>query len=168
MAPLSGSPHELQAAIVLFYSLLGRAATALSRHGTIKLGQTRWDRVLAEFLGLDPHTVARGTPATARAEVTAGRTRHARRTQTLEKKRRHLPLISSYSNTTPRGSHHRPEVVRGRNHHQGAMRLADFGVRVSPAPSPRLLQQMAISLRLNHSSFSTDHSPDRNHQFLYS
>jgi Rhodopirellula transposase DDE domain len=31
----------------------------------------------------------------------------------------------------------------------------------------RLLHQMGYSLRVNHKQLSTDHSPDRNHQFLY-
>ena len=47
------------------------------------------------------------------------------------------------------------------------MALADFGVRVSPSTVARLLHQMGYSLRLNHKQLSTDHSPDRNHQFLY-
>jgi hypothetical protein len=47
------------------------------------------------------------------------------------------------------------------------MALADFGVRVSPSAVARLLHQMGYSLCLNHKQLSTDHSPDRNHQFLY-
>jgi Rhodopirellula transposase DDE domain len=47
------------------------------------------------------------------------------------------------------------------------MALADFGVQVSPCTVARLLHQMGYSLRVNHKQLSTDHSPDRNHQFLY-
>jgi hypothetical protein len=48
-----------------------------------------------------------------------------------------------------------------------AMALADFGVRVSPSTVARLLHHLGYSLRVNHKKLSTDHSPDRNHQFLY-
>jgi hypothetical protein len=51
---------ELKAAIILFYSLLDeqqrRLYAGLEAH---KLGHGG-DRKIAEFLGLDPHTVARG------------------------------------------------------------------------------------------------------------
>ena len=47
------------------------------------------------------------------------------------------------------------------------MALSDFGVIVSPNTVARLLYQMGYSLRVNHKNLSTDHSPDRNHQFLY-
>jgi len=53
-------PAELKAAIILFYSLLDeqqrRLYAGLEAH---KLGRGG-DRKVAEFLGLDPHTVARG------------------------------------------------------------------------------------------------------------
>jgi hypothetical protein len=48
-----------------------------------------------------------------------------------------------------------------------AMALGDFGVIVSPNTVARLLHQMGYSLRVNHKKLSTDHSPDRNDQFLY-
>jgi len=47
------------------------------------------------------------------------------------------------------------------------MALGDFGVIVSPNTVARLLRQMGYSLRVNHKKLSTDHSPDRNDQFLY-
>jgi len=47
------------------------------------------------------------------------------------------------------------------------MALRDFGVLVSPNTVARLLHHMGYSLRVNHKKLSTDHSPDRNHQFLY-
>jgi hypothetical protein len=48
-----------------------------------------------------------------------------------------------------------------------AMALGDFGVIVSPNTVARLLHTMGYSLRVNHKNLSTDHSPDRNDQFLY-
>ena len=47
------------------------------------------------------------------------------------------------------------------------MALGDFGVIVSPNTVARLLHRMGYSLRVNHKKLSTDHSPDRNAQFLY-
>ena len=47
------------------------------------------------------------------------------------------------------------------------MALGDFGVIVSPNTVARLLHRMGYSLRVNHKKLSTDHSPDRNQQFLY-
>lgn len=74
---LQVSPHELQAAIVLFYSLLDEQQRRLfAGMESIKLGHGG-DRVLAEFLGLDPHTVARGRQQLLDQNVTPGRTRHA-------------------------------------------------------------------------------------------
>ncbi|MGC1648155.1 MAG: hypothetical protein WA741_20225 [Candidatus Sulfotelmatobacter sp.] len=69
------SPQELQAAIVLFYSLLDEQQRRLfAGMESIKLGHGG-DRVLAEFLGLDPHTVARGRQQLLDQKVTPGRTR---------------------------------------------------------------------------------------------
>jgi Rhodopirellula transposase DDE domain len=48
-----------------------------------------------------------------------------------------------------------------------ALALGDFGISVSPNTVARLLHQMGYSLRVNHKKLSTDHSPDRNDQFLY-
>src|SRR6266446_6348252 len=60
-SPLGAEPSpELKAALILFYSLLDeqqrRLYAGLEAH---KLGHGG-DRKIAEFLGLDPHTVARG------------------------------------------------------------------------------------------------------------
>jgi hypothetical protein len=72
---LQVSPQELQAAIVLFYSLLDEQQRRLfAGMESIKLGHGG-DRVLAEFLGLDPHTVARGRQQLLDQKVTPGRTR---------------------------------------------------------------------------------------------
>ena len=57
---LEVSAEELKAAIILFYSLLDEKQRRLyAGLESLKLGRGG-DRRLAEFLGLDPHTVARG------------------------------------------------------------------------------------------------------------
>src|SRR6478672_4430797 len=71
------SPEELKAAILLFYSLLDEQQRRLfAGLESIKLGHGG-DSVLAEFLGLDPHTVARGRQQLLNQNVTSGRTRRS-------------------------------------------------------------------------------------------
>lgn len=71
------SPEQLKAAILLFDSLLDEQQRRLfAGLESMKLGHGG-DRVLAEFLGLDPHTVARGRQQLLDQEVTVGRTRRS-------------------------------------------------------------------------------------------
>lgn len=59
-ARLQVAPEELQAAIILFYSLLDEQQRRLyAGLESLKLGHGG-DHQLAEFLGLNPHTIARG------------------------------------------------------------------------------------------------------------
>jgi len=72
---LQVSPDELKAAILLFYSLLDEQQRRLfAGLESIKLGRGG-DSVLAEFLGLDSHTVARGRQQLLDRNVSTGRTR---------------------------------------------------------------------------------------------
>ena len=72
---LQVSPDELKAAILLFYSLLDEQQRRLfAGLESIKLGHGG-DTILAAFLGLDPHTVARGRQQLLDQQVTSGRTR---------------------------------------------------------------------------------------------
>ena len=74
---LQVSPEELKAAILLFYSLLDEQQRRLfAGLESIKLGHGG-DSVLAEFLGLDPHTVARGRRQLLDQNVSRGRTRRS-------------------------------------------------------------------------------------------
>jgi hypothetical protein len=74
-AALQVSPDELKAAILLFYSLLDEQQRRLfAGLESIRLGHGG-DSILAEFLGLDPHTVARGRQQLLDQNVTPGRTR---------------------------------------------------------------------------------------------
>src|SRR6266568_4205473 len=69
---LQVSPDELKAAILLFYSLLDEQQRRLfAGLESIKLGHGG-DSVLAEFLGLDAHTVARGRQQLLDGDVTSG------------------------------------------------------------------------------------------------
>jgi hypothetical protein len=74
---LQVSPDELKAAILLFYSLLDEQQRRLfAGLESIKLGHGG-DSILAQFLGLDSHTVARGRQQLLDQKVTAGRTRRS-------------------------------------------------------------------------------------------
>ena len=74
---LQVSPDELKAAIVLFYSLLDEQQRRLfAGLESIKLGRGG-DSAVAAFLGLDPHTVARGRQQLLDQNVLSGRTRRS-------------------------------------------------------------------------------------------
>ena len=71
------SPEELKAAIVLFYSLLDERQRRLySGLESLKLGHGG-DQQLAELLGIDPHTVARGRQQLSARQVEFDRVRRA-------------------------------------------------------------------------------------------
>jgi hypothetical protein len=76
-AALQVAPEEVKAAIVLFYSLLDEQQRRLyAGLESLKLGRGG-DRQLADFLDLDPHTVARGRQQLLAQDVEVDRTRKA-------------------------------------------------------------------------------------------
>ncbi|MGH8524631.1 MAG: hypothetical protein ACREXY_10565 [Gammaproteobacteria bacterium] len=69
------SPDELKAAIILFYSLLDEQQRRLyAGLESLRLGRGG-DRQLAEFLEVEPHTVARGRQQLLDREIELGRIR---------------------------------------------------------------------------------------------
>ena len=166
---LQVSPDELKAAILLFYSLLDEQQRRLfAGLESIKLGHGG-DSVLAEFLGLDPHTVARGRQQLLDQNVIDGpHSPFRRRTQTGRKKTADIvTLIEFLLEYDTAGDPITGLKWSRRTTDKIAMALGDFGVSVSPNTVARLLHQMGYSLRVNHKKLSTDFSPDRNDQFLY-
>jgi DNA-binding transcriptional regulator YhcF (GntR family) len=74
---LEVSPEEAKAAILLFYSLLDEQQRRLyAGLESLKLGRGG-DRQLADFLDLDPHTVARGRQQLLSQDVEVDRARKA-------------------------------------------------------------------------------------------
>jgi hypothetical protein len=70
-------PHKLKAAIVLFYSLLDEQQRRLyAGLESLRLGRGG-DAQLADFLGIDSHTVARGRQQLLDQDVEIGRMRRA-------------------------------------------------------------------------------------------
>jgi hypothetical protein len=72
---LEVAPEEVKAAILLFYSLLDEQQRRLyAGLESLKLGRGG-DRQLADFLDLDPHTVARGRQQLLAQDVEVDRAR---------------------------------------------------------------------------------------------
>jgi hypothetical protein len=75
VSALQVSPDELKTAILLFYSLLDEQQRRLyAGLESIKLGRGG-DTLLADFLALEPHTVARGRQQLLNQDVASDRTR---------------------------------------------------------------------------------------------
>ena len=71
------APDELGAALLLFYSLLDEQQRRLyAGLESLRLGHGG-DAQLAAFLGVDPHTVARGRQQLLDQDISAGRVRRA-------------------------------------------------------------------------------------------
>ena len=74
---LQVSPHELQTAILLFYSLLDEQQRRLyAGLESIRLGRGG-DTLIGDFLGLEPHTVARGRQQLLDQNVVTDGARHS-------------------------------------------------------------------------------------------
>lgn len=74
---LQVSPDEMKAAIILFYSLLNEKQRRLyAGLESLKLGRGG-DRLLADFLQLDPHTVARGREQLLNQDIEVERVRRS-------------------------------------------------------------------------------------------
>ena len=82
-------PDELKARVILYFSLLDEKQRRLyAGLESLKLGQGG-DRKVAEFLGMDPHTVARGREQLLGGEFDLSRIRKAGAGRpAVEKKRR--------------------------------------------------------------------------------
>lgn len=87
---LQVSPDELKAAILLFYGLLDEQQRRLyAGLESIKLGHGG-DILLADFLNLDAHTVARGRQQLLDQDVASGRTRRQGGGRILTEKKRQI------------------------------------------------------------------------------
>jgi hypothetical protein len=153
---------------LLFYSLLDEQQRRLfAGLESIKLG-TAATVSWRNSLTLDPHTVARGRQQLLDQKVTLGRTRHSGvGRKPAEKNADVVTLIEFLLEYDTADNPITGLKWSRRTTAKIAMALRDFGVLVSPNTVARLLHHMGYSRRVNHKKLSTDHSPDRNHQFLY-
>jgi hypothetical protein len=166
-AAVLASPNELKAAILLFYGLLDEQQRRLfAGLESIRLGHGG-DTLLADFLGLDVHTVARGRQQLLEQNVVSGRTRRrgGGRTAT-EKKARHNRRSPWFARTRYRWrSHDRLMLVSPHYHHPRGRasqtrhcRLPQYRGSSAPCPGLFLANQPKADL---HQLQSQPQSPVR-------
>src|ERR1019366_2257276 len=129
--------EELKASILLFYSLLDEQQRRLyAGLESLKLGRGG-DRQLADFLDLNPHTVAQGRQQLLAQDVEVDRVR--------------ITGLKWTRKTTEKIA----EV------------LQEIDIPVSANTVARLLYQMDFSLRVNRKQIATQSSPHRDQQFQH-
>jgi hypothetical protein len=162
------SHEELKAAIILFFSLLDeRQRRFYAGLESSKPGHGG-DQRLAELLGMDPHTVAKGRHELLGGTVERGRMRAkgGGRMRTEKKKPSITAAIESILESTIAGD----PMSERRWTHETAGKVAaclaeNFSVKVSATTVGRLLGEMAYSLKSNKKCISSGSSPGRGTQF---
>ena len=170
-------PVELKAAIVLFYSLLDEKQRRLyAGVEAMKLGHGG-DQQIAELLGMDPSTVARGRRELLMRDVELDGVRRKGGGRRAVQKKGGAPGAKKTSS---------PEVIAKieelmkhdtagdpmtgvkwtrRTTDKIACELRSLGVNVSSKTVGRLLKQLGFSLRVNHKKLCGATSEDRDTQF---
>lgn len=161
VAALEVLPEQLQSAILLFYSLLDEQQRRLyAGLESMRLGHGG-DTLLADFLHLDAHTVARGRQQLLDGEVTAGgRTRrpgggadsHGKKTPEI------ISIIENLLEHDTAGDPITGLKWSRRTTDKIASLLGSYGFSISPHTVARLLHAMDFSLRVNRKSIATDSS----------
>ena len=160
-------PDELKAAIILFFSLLDeRERRVYAGLESLKLGYGG-DRQMAEILGLDVSTVARGRRELLEHDVNVERVRKAGAgRKAVEKKRQKfiaaIEELMKYEVAS--------DPVSGlrwtrKTTKKIAAELSALGIRVSRKTVAKLLKQMNFSLRTNKKKISNGSPPTRDAQF---
>ena len=160
-------PDELKAAIILFFSLLDeRERRVYAGLESLKLGYGG-DRQMAEILGLDVSTVARGRRELLEHDVNVERVRKAGAgRKAVEKKRqKFIAAIEELMKYEVAG-----DPVSGlrwtrKTTKKIAAELSALGIRVSRKTVAKLLKQMNFSLRTNKKKISNGSPPTRDAQF---
>ena len=162
-------PDELHAAIILFYSLLDERQRRLyAALESLKIGHGG-DRRIAELLGLDAGTVARGRQQLLAGDVQRQRVRRPRW-------------------RAPPGGKKTPEVIAAieaalkhdvagepitgirwtrRTTEKIAQELAALDIQVCPRTVARILKDLGYRLRVNHKRVAAGSGPDRDEQFQH-
>ncbi len=136
LAAGEAAPAQLQAAVVLFFSLLNEKQRRLyAGLESLKLGPSG-DRRMAEFIGMDPHTVAKGRRELLTQEVEVERVRKAGGGRKPVGKKPRSPLPNRRVNAARHGRRprNRGEVVptndtqdRPRTHRVGNLHQQEHG-----------------------------------------
>ena len=160
-------PDELKAAIILFFSLLDeRERRVYAGLESLKLGYGG-DRQMAEILGLDVSTVARGRRELLEHDVNVERVRKAGagRKSCRKKTPEVIAAIEELMKYEVAG-----DPVSGlrwtrKTTKKIAAELSALGIRVSRKTVAKLLKQMNFSLRTNKKKISNGSPPTRDAQF---
>ena len=160
---------ELKAAILLFYSLLDEQQRRLyAGLESLKLGRGG-DRQLADFLDLDPHTVARGRQQLLAQDVEVdGARKDRRRPQARGKKTPEIiDAIEILLEHDTAGDPITGLKWTRKTTEKIAEILQQIDIPVSANTVARLLYQMDFSLRVNRKQIATNSSPYRDQQFQH-
>jgi hypothetical protein len=166
---LEVAPDEVKAAILLFYSLLDEQQRRLyAGLESLKLGRGG-DRQLADFLDLDPHTVARGRQQLLAQDVEVDRARRAGAgRKPVEKKTPEIiDAIEILLEHDTAGDPITGLKWTRKTTEKIAEVLQQIGIPVSANTVARLLYQMHFSLRVNRKQIATNSSPYRDQQFQH-
>ena len=157
----------MKAAILLFYSLLDEQQRRLyAGLESLKLGRGG-DRQLADFLDLDPHTVARGRQQLLAQDVEVDRARRAGggRKRGGKKTPEIIDAIEILLEHDTAGDPITGLKWTRKTTEKIAEVLQQIDIPVSANTVARLLYQMDFSLRVNRKQIATNSSPYRDQQF---
>jgi transposase len=157
------SEEELKASILLFYSLLDEQQRRLyAGLESLKLGRGG-DRSLADFLDLDPHTVARGRQQLLAQDVEVDRARKAGggRRRVEKKTPEIIDAIEIILEHDTAGDPITGLKWTRKTTEKIAEVLQQIDIPVSANTVSRLLYQMDFSLRVNRKQIATNSSPYR-------
>ena len=161
--------EEAKAAILLFYSLLDEQQRRLyAGLESLKLGRGG-DRQLADFLDLDPHTVARGRQQLLAQDVEVERARKAGggRKRVEKKTPEIIDAIEILLEHDTAGDPITGLKWTRKTTEKIAEVFQQIDIPVSANTVSRLLYQMNFSLRVNRKQIATNSSPYRDQQFQH-
>ena len=161
-------PDELRAAIVLFCSLLDERQRRLyAGLEALKLGHGG-DRRIADLLGLDPGTVARGRKQLLAGDVQRDRVRRPGGGRPAPGKK--TPEVIAAIEAAACKHDVAGDPITGirwtrRTTEKIATELATLDIQVCPRTVARILKDLDYRLRVNHKRVSAGSGPDRDQQF---
>ena len=135
---------------------------------SLKLGYGG-DQRIAEFIGMDPHTVAKGRRELLEQDLAIDRIRKAGggRKPVEKKTPEVISRIEELMRHDTAGDPITGVKWSRRTTRKVAEELTALGIAVSKNTVGRLLTQLKFKLRVNRKQIASTKNPDRNQQFLY-